>query len=209
MRVLPASTDRSATSVWGYNRAFAQTSEISAKEAFEAAKELGTVEAWEAFLKSFPTGFYADLARAYLKKLSDGGAAPPRATAQDAGAQARAGSRRPRRPRSDGPGQACGDARRPVHGLRRKVQPLLHRPDLEALEDRLCEPERQRRRREPRHTDVGARRRSRLRAPAPGSISSAASTRAASSSRRRPAAPTTTRSFFSPSAMRTSRSALR
>ncbi len=83
--VLPASTDRSAPSVWGYNMAFAQTSEISAKEAFEAAKELGTVEAWEAFLRSFPTGFYADLARAYLKKLSAGGAAPPQATTQDTG----------------------------------------------------------------------------------------------------------------------------
>src|SRR4051794_39896210 len=79
--MLPASTDRSATSVWGYNRAFAQTSEISAKDAFEAAKELGTIQAWEAFLASFPTGFYADLARAYLNKLSEGGAAPPRATA--------------------------------------------------------------------------------------------------------------------------------
>jgi hypothetical protein len=83
--VLPASSDRSATSVWSYSRAFAQTSEISAKEAFEAAKELGTLEAWEAFLANFPTGFYADLARAYLKKLSGGGAVPPPAAAQDAG----------------------------------------------------------------------------------------------------------------------------
>lgn len=41
----------------------------SAKDAFEAAKELGTVEAWNAYLASFPKGFYADLARAYLKKL--------------------------------------------------------------------------------------------------------------------------------------------
>ena len=75
--VLPASTDRSAPSVWGYNMAFAQTSEISAKDAFEAAKELGTAEAWDAFLANFPTGFYADLARAYLKKLGAGGAVPP------------------------------------------------------------------------------------------------------------------------------------
>jgi VHL beta domain len=39
------------------------------KDAYEAAKELGTVEAWEAFLNSYPSGFRADLARAYMKKL--------------------------------------------------------------------------------------------------------------------------------------------
>ena len=39
------------------------------KSAFESAKELGTVEAWQAFLSNFPSGFYADLARAYVKKL--------------------------------------------------------------------------------------------------------------------------------------------
>ena len=31
------------------------------KEAFEAAKDLGTVEAWDAFLSNYPTGFHADL----------------------------------------------------------------------------------------------------------------------------------------------------
>jgi hypothetical protein len=45
------------------------------KQAFEAAKELGTVEAWDAFLANYPTGFHADLARAYVKKLA--GAATP------------------------------------------------------------------------------------------------------------------------------------
>lgn len=44
------------------------------KEAFEAAKELGTVEAWDAFLSNYSKGFRADLARAYVKKL---GAAVP------------------------------------------------------------------------------------------------------------------------------------
>lgn len=39
-------------------------------KAFEAAKELGTIEAWDAFLKSYPTGFHADLARAYRTKLT-------------------------------------------------------------------------------------------------------------------------------------------
>ncbi len=42
----------------------------SEKEAFEAAKALGTVEAWDAFLSNYPTGFHADLARAYVKQLS-------------------------------------------------------------------------------------------------------------------------------------------
>ncbi len=41
----------------------------SEKEAFEGAKELGTLEAWEAFLNNFPTGFRADLARAYVRRL--------------------------------------------------------------------------------------------------------------------------------------------
>jgi hypothetical protein len=47
----------------------AQAEDTSAKEAFDAAKELGTADAWNAFLESYPTGFHADLARAYLKKL--------------------------------------------------------------------------------------------------------------------------------------------
>jgi hypothetical protein len=41
------------------------------KEAFESAKDLGTVEAWDAFLSNYPDGFYADLARAYVKKLAE------------------------------------------------------------------------------------------------------------------------------------------
>ncbi len=49
------------------------------KEAFDSAKDLGTVEAWEAFVASYPSGFHADLARAYVKKL--GSATPPVETA--------------------------------------------------------------------------------------------------------------------------------
>jgi len=51
----------------------------SEKEAFESAKELGTVEAWDAFLANYPSGFHADLARAYIKKLGStrGNGAPP------------------------------------------------------------------------------------------------------------------------------------
>jgi hypothetical protein len=64
---------------WGRGRALAQPADVSAKEAFEAARELGTAEAWAAFLASYPAGFYADLARAYVKKLAGDGAAPSRA----------------------------------------------------------------------------------------------------------------------------------
>ena len=43
--------------------------DVTAREAFGIAKELGTAEAWEAYLKRFPTGFHADVARGYLKKF--------------------------------------------------------------------------------------------------------------------------------------------
>lgn len=57
-----------------HDLAHAQASTSDERQAFQAAKELGTVEAWDAFLSSFPSGFHADLARAYLKKMVD---APP------------------------------------------------------------------------------------------------------------------------------------
>lgn len=48
------------------------------KDAFDSAKELGTVEAWQAFIANYPSGFRADLARAYITKLgsSEPAAAP-------------------------------------------------------------------------------------------------------------------------------------
>ncbi len=48
---------------------------VPEKDAFNAAKELGTVDAWQAFLNNYPDGFHADLARAYIKNLGGGGAA--------------------------------------------------------------------------------------------------------------------------------------
>ncbi len=57
------------------NRAAAQTNDAE-KQAFAAAKDLGTVEAWDAFLSNYPAGFYADLARAYVKKLAGEPGAP-------------------------------------------------------------------------------------------------------------------------------------
>ncbi len=66
--VLPLSTgDRQ---FWSFDRALAGAPQASEKEAFEAAKALGTVDAWNAFLSSYPTGFHADLARAYVKQLA-------------------------------------------------------------------------------------------------------------------------------------------
>ena len=53
------------------------------REAFEAAKELGTADAWNAFFESYPTGFHANLARAYLKKLGSDPAKPARGKKQD------------------------------------------------------------------------------------------------------------------------------
>lgn len=48
----------------------AQAADMSEKEAYDAAKSLGTVEAWDAFLSNYPSGFHAELARAYVKRLS-------------------------------------------------------------------------------------------------------------------------------------------
>lgn len=70
---------------WRHDAALAEpASDAAEKEAFEAAKELGTVEAWDAFLSNYSTGFRADLARAYVKKLGEAAptTAPTPAAAQ-------------------------------------------------------------------------------------------------------------------------------
>jgi hypothetical protein len=48
-----------------------QADQSPEKDAFESAKALGTADAWNAFLANYPTGFHADLAHAYLKKLGE------------------------------------------------------------------------------------------------------------------------------------------
>lgn len=58
----------------------AQDTNPRERTAFESAKELGTAAAFDAFLANYPSGFYADLARAYLKKLGAGNAVAPAAT---------------------------------------------------------------------------------------------------------------------------------
>jgi uncharacterized protein YecT (DUF1311 family) len=71
-----------------HGRAMAEEAS-TAKQAFEAAKELGTVEAWDAFLSSYPEGFYADLARAYVKTLAGQPAAQSAPTPTADGGSAR------------------------------------------------------------------------------------------------------------------------
>lgn len=68
----------------------AETDDVTAREAFEAAKELGTIDAWNAFIGSFPNGFRADLARAYIKSLGEGATAPAAMPAGTAPAPVRA-----------------------------------------------------------------------------------------------------------------------
>jgi hypothetical protein len=61
--------------------AMAGAAQDAEKQAFDEAKTLGTVEAWDAFLSHYPSGFHADLARAYLKKLTEDTLAPSPAPA--------------------------------------------------------------------------------------------------------------------------------
>ncbi|WP_439541436.1 hypothetical protein [Hyphomicrobium sp.] len=56
--------------------------DVSSKDAFDAAKELGTADAWNAFLEIYPTGFYANLAHGYLKKLGSDAPKPAQAKKQ-------------------------------------------------------------------------------------------------------------------------------
>jgi hypothetical protein len=71
---------------WRHEAAAAEPADTSEKDAFEAAKALGTAKGWDAFLSHYPSGFHADLARAYLKKLAGPDAPPsPPASAMTAG----------------------------------------------------------------------------------------------------------------------------
>ena len=72
--VLVPALDPSVPFFWRLSSAAAEAA--PSEKAFEAAKSLGTVDAWEAFLTAYPTGFHADLARAYIKKLGEGAPAP-------------------------------------------------------------------------------------------------------------------------------------
>ncbi len=86
----------------------AEETNTAEKEAFEAAKALGTVEAWDAFLSNHGKGFYADLARAYVKKLAGGAASAPATAAQPATA---ASPPTPATAEADAEELSCADAR--------------------------------------------------------------------------------------------------
>ena len=64
--------------------ASAQAPDAAEKDAFQAAKDLGTADAWNAFLANYPKGFHADLARAYLKKVDAPKPASPAAALNSA-----------------------------------------------------------------------------------------------------------------------------
>src|SRR5262245_56981186 len=49
------------------------------KADYELVAQIGTQKAWEVFLGTYMTGFYADLARAQLAKLGERGGSPPSA----------------------------------------------------------------------------------------------------------------------------------
>ena len=59
--------------VGGEQTATIASGAISEKEAFGFAKEIGSVDGWVAFLTEFPTGFRADRARAFRKRLQGQG----------------------------------------------------------------------------------------------------------------------------------------
>lgn len=48
------------------------TPQLSERKAFSLAKEFNTATAWRAFLKAYPKGFFAELAKGFLKKQSNG-----------------------------------------------------------------------------------------------------------------------------------------
>ena len=74
---------------------------VSAKEAFDTAREMGTVEAWNAFLESYPEGFHADLARSYLKRLGGGSSKPASSERQGSANKASTGDELPVGPNAD------------------------------------------------------------------------------------------------------------
>lgn len=75
--------------------------DASAKEAFDTARGLGTVEAWNAFLESYPEGFHANLARAYLKRLGGESSKPTSGERHDSANKASTGDDVPVGPNVD------------------------------------------------------------------------------------------------------------
>lgn len=70
--VLAAGTMTAATAQEVQGNAAAETDRGSARSDYELVDRIGTKHAWQIFLTQYPTGFYADLARAQLNKLEGG-----------------------------------------------------------------------------------------------------------------------------------------
>ncbi|MEL6374677.1 MAG: hypothetical protein AAFR04_11995 [Pseudomonadota bacterium] len=74
-------------------------------QAFAAARDLGTADAWRAFLRAYPNGFHADLARAYLARANTASSPTPdrpatAAPARPSTTRSPLPQDRPRRPRT-------------------------------------------------------------------------------------------------------------
>src|SRR4029077_1322291 len=57
---------------------------VQMRQDYEFAERVGTKQAWTYFLQHYPDGFYANLAKAQLDKLSVAGTAPPAPAARAA-----------------------------------------------------------------------------------------------------------------------------
>lgn len=95
------------TTVVAAKKPAANESEVSAEEAFNIARELGTADAWKAFLETHPTGFYANMARAYLKKLGVSEDAP--ASAEPAEPEPEASAHEEKKAKPDSPKAATSE----------------------------------------------------------------------------------------------------
>jgi uncharacterized caspase-like protein/subtilisin-like proprotein convertase family protein len=57
----------------------------AAADAFEVARQVNSIEGWQVFLKAYPEGFHADMARVALRELMDKSVGQTRITASPAG----------------------------------------------------------------------------------------------------------------------------
>lgn len=62
-------------------RPVAENSAPAAADAFEVARQVNSIEGWQVFLKAYPEGFHADMARVALRELMDKAIGPTRITA--------------------------------------------------------------------------------------------------------------------------------
>lgn len=88
----------------------------SIRKDYELALQLGTRDVWEAFLRSYPDGFYADLAKAQLRKVSaeearTAAAEKARSAEQEKTRLAAEGARRAEQAKAEAAARAAEEAR--------------------------------------------------------------------------------------------------